>query len=303
MNVMLAGDRGYFRLLKANCKQIRKIYPHARIIIYDYGLTASQQAEFKQQAQAEIIDWRAQLNDISLFQQRTSPEQIHALALAFNARNTGIIKRLRKAVLKRFPHSAFSKQYQIKALRFEHLLLQKIKCMQDAAERFIGEPFVFLDADALPFEPFDEIFESDADITVTLLTENLSWKFNRCVVLNSGVIFFGPRDDTRREFLQGWWNRALVTDEWLREQTALVRFIADHAPKAFVANTTSTINLETGPIRLRMVPCDRYNFFAMENIALEDFPMAKIYHFTGRRQEPALFNKIMAFLSARHPAS
>ncbi len=272
MNVMLAGDQRYFHLLKANCGQIRKIYPHARIIVYDFGLKAGQQAELKQQAEAEIIDWRAQLNDISLVQQRISPEQIHALALGFNARYTGIVKRLRKAVLKRFPHSAFSKQYQIKALRFENLMLQKIKCMQDAAERFIGEPFVFLDADALPFEPFDEIFESDADITVTLIGGKLSWEFNRCIVLNSGVIFFGSRDDARREFLQGWWNRALVTDEWLREQTALVRFIASHAPDAFVENTASAIDLETGPIRLRMVPCDRYIFSPWKTSLSKIFP-------------------------------
>ncbi|MBT4464023.1 MAG: hypothetical protein HOC60_05010 [Rhodospirillaceae bacterium] len=300
MNFLAAGDANYFFLLKQNCIQVRALYPDARILIYDFGLTGSQVAELERSFQPlEVIDWKSRIEDIGDFSAHASTEQRHKLALAFNERKRGFKKRFRKFILKRFPGSAASKAAENRALRFENLLAQKIRCMRDASGRIGAEPLVFLDSDAMLFKPIDDVFTDDADVSLTLI-DNISWQQNFCFVLNSGVIYFGANVPARDALLDAWWGETLVNQEWLREQTALVRLLERAGGQEMFKNYhTESLNLGGVDVRVRMLPCAEYNFYDMENVEPEDFPDARIYHFTGRRQQPAMFASIMDYLRRR----
>ncbi|MHA1598827.1 MAG: putative nucleotide-diphospho-sugar transferase [Alphaproteobacteria bacterium] len=301
MNFLTAGDANYYFLLRENCVQVRALYPDARILVYDFGLQAAQATALEEDfPPLQVIDWRAQIDDIDDFSANVTDTQRHKLALAFNARKQGAAKRLRKFILKRFPESGISKAIEAKALRFENLLAQKIRCMRDASERVGAEPLVFLDADAMLFKPIDDVFDDDAaDVTVTVI-DKISWEYNFCFVLNSGVIFFGPNVEARDALLDGWWRATLLNEEWLREQTALVRMLeAAGGRQMFRGGQTENLKIGDAHVRVHVAACSEFNFYDMENIEPQDFPDARIYHFTGRRQQPAMFAPIMEYLRAR----
>lgn len=300
INFMVAGDDKYFYLLRENCAHVKARYPDARVIVFDFGLTPGQAAALGGAgSNVEIVDWTAQVDDLSQIRETTPPEQRRKLAIAVNARRTGFAKRIRKFMLKRFPASATSRLAETRALWFENLLIQKIQCMKHASALCAGEPLVFLDADAILFEPIDEIFAEGADVTVTLLDDKHNWDRDQCSVLNSGVIFFGPDTAARDAFLDAWWAETLTTREWLREQTALVRFIYREAPTLFEPNRRETVALNGVEVSVRMVPCSVYNFCDMDNKEPSEFSHAKIYHFTDRRQEKRQFFPLLSILKAR----
>ncbi len=45
INFVVAGDHKYFYLLQENCAHIKSVYPDARIILFDFGLTTGQAAK------------------------------------------------------------------------------------------------------------------------------------------------------------------------------------------------------------------------------------------------------------------
>ncbi|HIN22625.1 MAG TPA: hypothetical protein EYM71_12495 [Rhodospirillales bacterium] len=300
INFMVAGDDKYFYLLRENCAHVKARYPEARVIVFDFGLTPGQVASLGAEwPNVEVVDWTAQVDDLSQVRETTPPEQRRKLAIAVNARRTGLAKKIRKFMLKRFPGSATSRRAEDRALWFENLLIQKIQCMKHASTLCAGEPLVFLDADAILFEPIDEVFAEGADVTVTLLDDKHNWDRDQCSVLNSGVIFFGPKTEAREAFLDAWWAETLATREWLREQTALVRFIHRQAPTLFTPNRSETVALNGIDVNVRMVPCSVYNFNDMGGREPETFPHAKIYHFADRRQEKRRFFPLLSTLKAR----
>jgi hypothetical protein len=291
---MMAGDASYFHLMREGVFQISQIYPNARILIFDYGLLQNDIKILSELSRRiEIIDWRPNIDDVSLVENDINENQKHDLALAFNARQTGFIKRFRKFILKRFPKSSFSKKIEFKALRFENLLLQKIKCIQHASRLCEGERLVYLDADAILFETIDDVFEAGADVNVTLVDDIPTWE------INAGVIFFGANSTARNAFLDAWWHQALKTNEWLREQTSLVRLLEKESRKMFRFNSSALLKFNNVEVKVRFLSCDQYNFLAMENSNPETFPDARIFHFTSRRQEKKLFWKILNYLRMR----
>ncbi|NQW00102.1 MAG: hypothetical protein HQ483_10425 [Rhodospirillales bacterium] len=286
--------------MRENCAQVRTHYQDAPLIIYDFGLKTDQIAELERRFQPlEVVNWHAKIEDFQGIWESTSEPQKRKLALALNARQVGIRKRLKKALFKRFPSSRFARAMKIKAIRFENLLIQKIRCMRDASDRAADDRLVFLDADALLFQPIDDAFDTTADITLTVMSK-ISWAYNACFVLNSGVLFFGPDRQLRNRFLDAWWSEAHANDEWLREQSALVRMIERSVPRDdFAPEKRVTVDLDGGPVRLRFVACEEFNFFDMENRESAAFPDSRIYHFTGRRQKPEIFRAILATLRQR----
>jgi hypothetical protein len=300
VNFMVAGDRNYFYLLRENCAHVKARYPDARILVFDFGLTATQRAALTGGwTNVVVIDWTAAVDDLGAIRETTPPDQRAKLALAVNARKTGLAKRVRKFMLKRFPSSATARRAETRALWFENLLIQKIRCMRHASGLCAGEPLVFLDADAILFEPIDEVFAAGADVTVTLLDDKHNWERDQCSVLNSGVIFFGPDTGARDAFLDAWWAETKATREWLREQTALVRLLHRQAPELFAPYRSQDVALAGRRVAVRMVPCSVYNFCDMGGREAADFPDAKIYHFADRRQEKRRFFPLLAALKAR----
>ncbi len=303
INFLIAGDSKYFHLLRENVAHVRAIYPTARVFVFDFGLRPDQRAALQATAGGvEAIDWRAELDDLSMMRETTPPEQVHNLALAVNTRRRGIKKRFTKFMLKRFPGSAIARRTETEGLRFENLLIQNIRCMRRASELCPNEPLVFLDADAILFAPIDELFgeEADgADVTVTLMDGDHNWQPNRCLVLNSGVIAFGANTEARNAFIDAWWEKVLQIHEWLREQTAMVRLLESHSRSLFAPYRCETLNLDGCEVRVRVVPCGTYNYCSMENRSVSEFPAdAKIYHFTNRAQEKEQFAATLSELKA-----
>ncbi len=300
MNFLMAGDSGYFFLMKENCRHLRSVYPDAGILVYDFGLDGDQVSFLTSTyGNLRVIDWRRELDSVSLIRDAATPEHLRNITLAYNARKTGLRKRLRKALLKRFPGSAMARRLEAQAVRFENLLVQKIRCMRHASDLCGAEPVVFLDSDAILFKPVDDVFAHVFDVTLTLIDENRTWEHNRCFVINSGVIFFNRDVAARNAFLDAWWAETLANTEWLREQSALVRFLARQSRTLFQPYRSEEIRLDGRPVTVRIVPCREYNFFDMEQTAPENFPDARIYHFTGRRQEKDTFYQLLAYLEAR----
>lgn len=304
MHFMTAGDQGYAFLIRENCTQVRALYPDAPILVYDYGLTDAQRTDFEQSFQPlTVIDWRDQLDALPDSWKIMDEAQKRKLALAYNARKTGWKKRLRKTFFKRFPNSGFANRLKDTAIRYENLMVQKIAIIRDASVRAADDTLVYLDADAMVFKPIDDAFSDDADITVTLLNKQ-SWEHNACFIFNAGVIYFNADTAARNRFIDAWWEGAERNDEWLREQSALVRLVESQTPReAFVPGKNTTLTLDGAPVRVRFEACDDYNFFDMENIEPEDFPDSRVYHFTGRRQQPAMFHDIMAYLRRHRGAT
>lgn len=301
MHFLMAGDEKYFIFMRENCVQVRTHYPNNPIYIYDFGLSKLQIEQLAAEFQPiEIINWHDNIENYQDIWESTSEEQRRKLALALNARQTGLRKRLRKALFKRFPNGRLAQSMKRRAVRFENLLLQKIKCMRDASDRAANERLVFLDADALLFQPIDDAFDDKSDITLTVLSE-LSWEHNKCFVFNSGVIYFGPNPQTRNRFLDAWWAESQVNAEWLREQTSLVRLIEKSVSRdAIVVGTQVEMVTDSGPVQIRLEACDEFNFFDMENREIEGFPDARVYHFTGRRQEPEMFWSLLSSLRDKY---
>lgn len=301
MQFLTAGDEKYFIYMRENCVQVRRHYPQNKIYIYDFGLTAEQISDLETSFQpVEVIDWKDKIDDYKELWASTSEDQKRKLALALNARQTGWRKRLKKAFFKRFPNSGFAEKMKAQALRFENLLVQKIKCMRDASDRAGDERLVFLDADALMFQPIDDAFDDETDVTLTVLSK-ITWDHNACFVYNSGVIFFGPDARLRNRFIDSWWEETKTNQEWLREQTSLVRLVEKSVARdAVIPGTRAVMTAGGASFRLRFEACDEFNFFDMENREVETFPDARIFHFTGRRQQPDVFRSLVSSLRQKY---
>ena len=90
---MVAGDTSYFHLMRECVFQISQIYPNARILIFDYGLLQNDINILSELSRRiEVIDWRPNIDDLSLVENDINENQKHDLALAFNARRTGFKK-------------------------------------------------------------------------------------------------------------------------------------------------------------------------------------------------------------------
>lgn len=296
---ILLGDRKYHFLIAENCKRVRAIYPDTSILVFDCGFTPSQVAALGAGG-VTVVDWRPRMEDPETLRATLSPEQLSKLTLAFNARRTGLRKRFRKFMLKRFPRSKIVSGFVDDAVLYESICMEKIRCLRHASDVCGAAPMVFLDADAILFAPIDEAFAGGADVTVTLIDGQTTRQHNHCFVLNAGVLFFGAGVEARNAFLDAWRRESLANHEWLREQTALVRVIEREAPDVFEAWREAWLRLDGRSVHLRVVPCHIYNFCQMENVDPESFPAANIYHFTGRRQQPETFRRLLHFLDRRH---
>ena len=300
LNFMMIGDANYFHMMRENVQQIISIYPDSRIFIFDYGLNReNKEILTASSGRIEIIDWQSQLDDISIIKRNLSDDLKRKLTMGYNARRTGFLKRVRKFFIKRFPESGVVQKVEYAALRFENLLLQKIKCMQHASHLCAGEKLIYLDSDALLFKPIDDVFEAEADINITLIDGLPCWDINNCSIVNSGVIFFNANTEARNAFLGEWWEQALVTDEWLREQTAITRLLEKESRAIFEIERSTALSFGGVETKVRFLSCNEFNFFQMENREFDSFPDARIFHFTDRRQEKDLFNEILSHLRNR----
>lgn len=301
MHFILACDTHYFHLLEINCRHIRALYPDAHLFIYDYGLKPKERRILQRRfSQLKIFPWQKKIKDWPMIAENITPAQIDFLSFAYNSRKRGIRKRFRKYCMKRFPQSSFAQRQRDKALRFEYLLMLKIDCMRHASAQCPDEPMVFLDTDAILFQPIDEVFSIDADVSLTILDANdHTYDENFCFVFNSGVIYFNRDAKKREAFLSAWWEKALGNNEWLREQSSLVRLVSAQAGEALAAGDTYPLSLEGETVKVHLLPCHSYNFFRTDVVDFANYPDAKVFHFTGYSQTKSVFLPVYRRLLSR----
>jgi hypothetical protein len=293
---VIMGSGKYYPLLSQNIDQIRKVYADARVLVYDWGDQRGRASFRHAAAGVEVIDWTARISDVDALAATIPERQRIELAISYNARFTRTLaQRLRKAVLKRWPQSLLARPLIRAGLVFENMLVQKVPCMIDASNRVGAERMVFLDADAFLARPLDDLFAGhDFDAAVTLMARP-NWDRDRCSVVNSGVIFFGPRPEPRLAFLSAWNEAVGRCTEWLREQTALVRMLAEPAPDLFTPWNTAEVAVNGQTVRLLALACAEFNNTDRDT-AFDGH--ARVIHLANTAHNQAVVREFLARIAA-----
>jgi hypothetical protein len=284
---VLMGSEDYYYLIGANIRQLHTIYPDAEILVFAWGPSP---LILTHERNVTIIDWRERVEDTQDLLAIYSLEEITKLAIAFNQRTPrGIFQRIRKAFIKRFPRSWITKNMQNKALIYENMLMQKVRCLMAASDLHPTRSLMFLDADAFVFENIDEIFDHDADIVLSIVRpQKVEWTYNLCNVLTVGVIFLGDHKQARDALFKQWWPATQKCTEFCKEQSALVRLLAAKTQTLFKSGAEEFVSFDGVNIRFKIVDADMYNrheLYTIAHWADEAIPYAKIYHFSNMAQD------------------
>jgi len=153
------------------------------------------------------------------------------------------------------------KNVRIKGInkKFDIINAQKPHLIMEALEHY-QENILFLDADAFLLKPVPELLYGNYDAVVTIRREeDQEFKFNKCRVLNGGVLSV-----SNRKFLEEWINTIKALDEtYLPEQTALTRLVfSEHN------------------FRVKKLPCLKYNFY-WQDVPIPD--NVRVFHYKGRK--------------------
>ena len=154
-----------------------------------------------------------------------------------------------------------------------------------ASSAAFTENTVFLDSDALVNRPLDEVFALGFDVGLTYRTTP------GLMPVNEGAIYFGAaRPAAVREFLR----RRLATYDRLVSDALVTRFYGDvrrwrggqlslNAVSHGLAPYSPYRVQEVEGARLRMLPCDTYNFSAGDEtaLALDHLEDRYVIHFKG----------------------
>lgn len=294
---VIMGDHRYGHLLIRNAERIRHFYPEAPIHLYDWGLTSEQQRMLPARISGlTLVDWRHALATAPPIHIEDESRRLF-LAKSYIARHPYFKRRFKKMVLKKFPRSALARKFIGQALGFEAMLCQKIACLRHAAAEAGPRPIVFLDADAILFEPIHELLTTDHDVTLTLVfDDDLTYEHDRCYVINSGFIQLGPDSARRSAFLEQWWQAAHDCHEWITEQTSLTRFLHRASETLLAENRRETLTLGEQPVTIQILPSRIYNFYRMDLLDSERILDAKVVHFKDRAQHKPVFNQLVAKL-------
>ncbi|MBN9565899.1 MAG: hypothetical protein J0G29_07420 [Alphaproteobacteria bacterium] len=284
---VLMGSEEYYYLIETNIKQLRTIYPDAEIVVYAWGPNP---LILTNERNVTIIDWRERVEDTEDLLSIYTKEDIKKLAIAFNQRTPrGIMQRIRKAFIKRFPSSWVTQNMQKKALVYENMLMQKVRCLMAASDLYPARSLMFLDADAFVFENIDELFDHDADVMLSIVRpEKVEWTYNLCNVLTVGVMYFSDHKKVRDSLFREWWPATQKCTEFCKEQSALVRLLATKTQTLFKKDAKEFVPFGSTDIRFWIVDADIYNHHELYNIAHwpdETIPYAKIYHFSNMAQD------------------
>lgn len=295
----LMGNYKYYHLLSLNIEFIRKVYKDAEIVVFDWG-DASYTPRFKADAETvRIVDWGPKIRDISCVQSQFPFEKQVDLAIRYNARfQRTLSQRLNKKVLKTLPRSRFARPLIQAGLMFENMLLQKIPCMRHASSLAGERRMVFLDADAFLLQDIDDVLErEDFDVGVTAV-ERQCFDFDKCEVLNSGVIFFGPDAPKRAGFLAEWEKASAACTECLQEQTSLVRMLQHQGVSDFAAGVRHRIEIQGSGIDVLNLPQDPYN--NTNPGCLEGGALPRVVHFANAAHNKKYLDRLKAKLQALH---
>jgi len=295
LSFLTIGDDAFFDSIQISVHQAQRFHPQAAFYIYDWGLTDSQRAELDAASNVEaIVDWTDRFVELPVIDEvdwGVVMQEVEAKRPSGSLR-ARLKKVLSKYVLFREQHWKSWEEKGKSQRESERNYLQKPFCILDCLERAKSR-LVYLDGDAFLVSDIDQLLERNFDIGVTLRREHeIRRGRNNCQVLNAGVLFFNRSPDRTRAFLNAWIEKMKMTHEYLIEQTALTRLIAESNPQIFGDYyNQGTVIREGDSIQVITLPCDRYNFNWIEEGVNPQ--KTKVVHFKGGRHSGEQFKDLL----------
>jgi len=282
-------DETYVEPLMVSIKQATNFYPDVKFYIYNWGLSKKSIEKIKSISNNIVFeDW-----DIKYIQIKINYDNF----LLFK-KGLGIIRQCFFNFFRK-EHKNKSLQNFLNQQEFEIKIFNKFLCIKHFNDTYRTN-FIFLDADAFIINKFDELLDSSFDLGVTVRPkEEWSFKYNNCTILNVGVLFFLGGNIKNTKLINVWHEELKNTHEINCEQTALTRILEKIKPNIFEnIKTNQEIMIDSEFIRIRVLPCEIYNYNWIEKFNIErDGDKVKILHLKSGRFKTPLFQEIADKLS------
>lgn len=185
---------------------------------------------------------------------------------------------------------------------------QKASCAADCLRRTENN-LVFLDADAIPLCPLNDVFSRHFDVALTLRKlEDVRVGLDSGVrvylplpyhAVNAGVLFF-RRGVESRKFVDAWSNKMKIVPYHMAEQTALSMLCLDADADAFCSYEKDLVlNFPDGTnASVKLLPCEVFNNTSMGD-CLKIREGVKVAHFKGYLHQDIYFSKISQLILSR----
>jgi len=283
-------DETYVEPLMVSIKQATNFYPDVKFYIYNWGLSKKSIEKIKSiSGKIEIITWELKLVEVSV---KFNSWIFYKKLFQLYTFRTFILNLIKKRTIL-FPHLIYD------WIIFEIKIFNKFLCIKHFNDTYRTN-FIFLDADAFIINKFDELLDTSFDLGVTVRPrEEWSFKYNNCAILNVGVLFFLGGNIKNTKLINVWHEELKNTHEINCEQTALTRILEKIKPNIFEnIKTNQEIMIDSEFIRIRVLPCEIYNYNWIEKFNIErDGDKVKILHLKSGRFKTPLFQEIADKLS------
>ena len=133
------GTHDYHFLIRKNIELLRRLYPNADVLVYDWGDENGRPSNSTFQSGVDVVSWSDRVSDTMELLDPLGADGLNELARAFKSRERVSVKRrFNKFLLKKFPGSGPARAILDRAMRYENLLLHKCYALGDCARR-VGE--------------------------------------------------------------------------------------------------------------------------------------------------------------------
>ena len=296
------GTHDYHFLIRKNIELLRRLYPNADVLVYDWGDENGRPSNSTFQSGVDVVSWSDRVSDTMELLDPLGADGLNELARAFNSRERVSVKRrFNKFFLKKFPGSGPARAILDRAMRYENLLLHKCYALGDCARRVGERPFFFLDADAYLVEDLDVVYEGAPDVIMpSLEPEKQLWEPNRCHALSDGIMGFGADVLARTAFLDEWYKSLATTTEKLRVIASLSRMVEERVrgteDNVLDSWGVGTVDFNGTPVKIRTIPNHIYNSVLNHEYDGGDLESVKVLHLSGVAQNQELFERFIAIV-------
>ena len=294
------GTDDYHFLIRKNIELLRRLYPKADVLVYDWGDKFGHPSCSSFPSDVEVINWSGRIVDTMGLLDALGETTRFELAKAFNSRDQASFRRrFNKFFLKRYPKSSPSRRILGQAMRYENLLLHKCYALGDCARRVGERRFFFLDADAYLVERLDDLYEGDPDIIMPMIErKKQNWEQNNCHALSDGIMGFGADVKVRTAFLDAWYKSLDSNIETLRVIASLSRMVKSRDTNSHVLEDwkLATVDFDGVPVRIRTIPNHIYNSVLNYEYDGGDLSAVKVLHLSGVAQNQELFERFIGIV-------
>ena len=189
---LFIGTGDYHFMILKNIELLRRVYPDADVVVYDWGDGDGTPSDTVFPKGVEVIDWSGRVKDPWPLMDIYNETRRIEIGKTYNSRQDGSLsRRFNKFFLKRYPNSSVARKRIAQGIRYENMLIHKSYNMQDCSRRLAGKPFFLLDADAYLVDRIDEVFDGDPDVILPMIDPAIHcWDYNDCHGLSTGVMAF-----------------------------------------------------------------------------------------------------------------